>query len=108
VSFELSPEGNLTFENAAVAAGVASAPSGYQLTWSRFDNVTAADVGPREETRISEPNTRAPASLLQDAAFVSLTVRTTHADYPRWEQPVRVFFRRAGPGWQTVGLERLP
>jgi hypothetical protein len=107
-AFELSPQGSLTFENAAVAAGLAGAPAAYRLSWSRFDNAADADTGAREEMRSTEPRTQAPASMLQDAAYVSLTIRTEHPDHPAWAQPVRVFFRRAGNAWQTVGLERLP
>jgi len=48
VNFTLGPEG-LAFENAAVAAGVAPAPTGgYLVRWSRFDNTTgdATEIAP--------------------------------------------------------------
>jgi hypothetical protein len=101
----LQPDGRLTFENAAVAAGVASAAASYSLSWSRFDNVLDAEVGPRTDTRVAGPEALAPAGLL-DADYIALTIRAHHPDYPAWAEPVAVHFRRVRNGWQAVGLER--
>ena len=102
----LDASGALTFENAAVTAGVATPPTAYAFTWSRFDNDTSADIGPAEQTRSTQPRTTAPASILQGVDFVSVAIRTTHPDFPRWEQPVKIHFRRSSEAWEAVGLDR--
>jgi hypothetical protein len=106
----MAADGVVTFENAAVAAGVAAAPVEYVLTWSRFDNATGAPAGDiaLETTvqRVVEPRATAPPALLQGAAFISLTVETIHREYPHWRLPATLIFRRDTGGWQAVGLER--
>ena len=103
---KLSADGRLTFENAAVSARAASAPSGYVLSWSRFDNATAGRVGDNIETRVTEPEAEAPRQLLEGSDYVSVAVQTLHPDYPNWRLPVTFTFRRAWGGWHAVGLER--
>jgi len=106
VNPRLSADGTLTFENAAVAAGVATAPTEYVLTWSRFDNAANAAVGRTEQLTIRETRAQAPPSILQDSAFVTVSVAAHHPDHPDWSRPVRLYFRRVAGSWQTVGLER--
>jgi hypothetical protein len=106
VNPQLSAAGVLTFDNAAVSAGVASAPAGYILTWSRFDNATDAAVGPSEEQRVPGPRADAPPAILKGSDYVSVAIRTTHAGFPGWDAPVVVYFRQAAGGWQPVGLTR--
>jgi len=101
----LAADGTLTFENAAESAGVASRLSRYALSWSRFDNAAGTSTG-SVETNSSEPRATAPAAVLNGAQFVTVVVRTTHADYPVWAMPVTFTFRRVANGWQTVGIER--
>jgi hypothetical protein len=103
----LGADGVLTFENPAVAAGVATAPAEYVLTWSRFDNATGSTVGEAVETRTSAPRAMAPRGLLNGPDFVSVTVQTVHPEYPHWRRPVILTFRRATGSWQAVGLERM-
>jgi hypothetical protein len=102
----LDRDGVLVFENAAVAAGGATPPTEYVLTWSRFDNGTDAAVGPAAETRAERPNATAPMNIIEDSEFMTVSVSSLHPDYPGWKAPVRLYFRRASEGWQTVGLER--
>jgi hypothetical protein len=104
----LSPDGVLTFVNAAVAAGTATAPVHYAVSWARFDNETGRVDPQGDEMTWTEPRGPAPASLLANAAFVRAVVRTDHPDHPAWRQPVELYFRRTGAGWQTVGLIRQP
>jgi hypothetical protein len=103
---QLSPTGVLTFENAAVNAGVAAAPTGYLLTWSRFDNATDAPVGQAEEQRVTAPRADAPPAILKGSDYISVTIQTTHSDFPGWNAPVVVYFRQGAAGWQPVGLSR--
>lgn len=102
----LGADGVLVFENAAVSAGIASAPAAYELTWSQFDNVTGSTVGPREQARVNGPLAAAPPQLLERGDFVRVEIRTEHPDYPVWRLPVTMTFRRNQTGWQAVGLDR--
>ena len=105
----LGPDGMLTFRNAAVDAGLASAtPIEYALRWSRFDNAADALIGQAEESRTAGTTSAAPPRVLEGAPFVTVAIETTHPDYPHWRGPVRVYFRRTASGWLTVGLDRLP
>ncbi len=102
----LTADGTLTFENAAVTARAASAPTAYALTWSRFDNATGSTAGASVEMRATEPRALAPKQVLDGAEFVSVAIQTVHADYPHWRLPVVFTFRRASAGWQAIGVER--
>ena len=105
----LDSSGTLTFSNAAVTAGVAQAPSSYEIAWFTFDNATGTTtpIG----TPVSSPRAegKAPASLPAAAgAFVGVDVRAIDAGHRSWGNPVRAFFRRTDSGWKLVGFERLP
>jgi hypothetical protein len=102
----LDENGTLTFANAAIASRVASRPSSYTLTWSRFDNASGVAIGTPEQISTTEPRATAPPRALADAEFVSVAVRTNHPDYPHWSAPVTFYFRRAARGWRAVGLDR--
>ena len=114
VNARIGSDGMLTFENAAVDAGIAKPPQSYRLEWSRFDNATgiatptivggvvAGTSGVVESPRFEVPQ----VPTLRDAAFIRVSVQTIHADYPAWASPVTFTFRRAGAQWETVGLDR--
>jgi hypothetical protein len=114
VNPRLSPDGVLTFENAAVDAGIAKPPTGYQFTWSRFDNATGQTVGAGmtggivagTSGKVEQPSISLNAPSMADAQFLRISVTTTHPDYPAWSNPVTFTFRRAGAGWEAVGLDR--
>jgi len=105
----LDEAGRLTFENAAVAAGFAEAPSAYRAMWFRFDNATGG-TRPIAETRSTTTSMRAPGGLEHAGAgtFIAIDIAVDSAAQPSWQQPVRIVFRRTGDNWKLVGLERLP
>jgi hypothetical protein len=104
----LDASGTLRFGNAAVAAGLASPPSGYRAVWARFDNATGNTMA-LGESRSADTTLAAPGQL-PDAldTFVAIDVAVEGEVAPAWTQPVRTFFRRTRDGWKLVGLERLP
>lgn len=106
VSPSLSADGTLRFDNAAVDAGVASAPDYYELQWTRFDNARDRHETAGAPVRVTAPEGRAPAGLLDGSEYVAATVSLVHADFPHWSSPVVFYFRRAPGGWTAVGLSR--
>jgi hypothetical protein len=107
VNVALSDRGLLTFDNAAVSAGVAPAPAGgYTVRWARFDNNTGgttADLG----TSASAPS-QAPMPLPSEpGSYIKVEIRAVQPANPSWSAPVDAYFRRDG-GWKLVGLERMP
>jgi hypothetical protein len=105
----LSTSGALAFKNAAGDRGVASPPASYRLTWSRADGATGDAIGTAVEERVTQPAAAVPGTVVSDipGALVLLDLRADHPDFPVWQEPVRVYFRRTAGGWQTVGLERV-
>ena len=104
----LDGNGRLTFENAAVAAGVAKGPVTYRASWLLFDNATGT-TKPLSETQGSSTTLEAPSVVpTTSGSFVAVDIAADSTDYPTWKQPVRTYFRRDGGGWKLVGLERLP
>jgi len=101
----LSAEGQFRFDNAAVMHGVGGLPEGYVLRWSRFDNTTDTHTPVGPEILIEDSLARAPAGVLTGSDYIAVSIATRHPDFPAWK-PVQVYFRRAGDGWQTVGLDR--
>jgi hypothetical protein len=110
VDFTLSGDGRFSFRDAAVDAGVATAPAGgYRVEWSVFDNATgvARSIGPVA----TSPQTTVPATglLPQDAgAFVRVRVEGAAPAPAAWLRPADGYFRRTANGWQLVGLEKSP
>jgi hypothetical protein len=103
VDFALSPDGALTFRNAAVDARAASAGQGYALQWSRFDNRADRHDPVGVETTVQTAAGRLPAEL-SGAEYVAVTVRAIHSGFPAWNKPIRAYFRKTAGGWQAVGL----
>ena len=107
VNFRLDSSGVLTFENAAVQAGIVEAKTAYKALWSIFNNDTGAS-SPVGESNSSGPQIAAPKDLPPKAAFVMAEVRAVDPSHPSWTKPVRVTFNRTSSGWKLVGLERMP
>ena len=109
VNPKLDANGSLTFENAAVTAGVAEAPAGYRAVWSLFDNATGAPTRQLGETRSSTTSFTAPTGLPTTAgSYVQVAISAESPKSPAWQQPADTYFRRTADGWKLVGLERLP
>ena len=106
VNPSLSASGALTFENAAVEAGVAKPAERYTLVWSRLDNATGTHTFVGGEQTVTTTAGQAPPELLRGGDYISVTIRGYQADRAGWRQPVFVYFRRAADGWSLVGLER--
>jgi hypothetical protein len=49
----------------------------------------------------------APA-LPPNAEYIRVRLSATNAPRKEWSEPVSIYFRRAGAGWQLVGFERVP
>jgi len=96
----------LTFENAAIAGGVAQGAVTYRASWMRFDNATSA-TSPISETTSTSTTIAAPNGL-PSSGFVAVDIAAVADAYPTWKQPVRAYFRRDGGSWKLVGFERLP
>ena len=105
VDFALTAGGELSFSNAAVAAGVAQPPgAGYQIEWANFDNTTGA-VSAIGGSRAAGEHSSAPAAL-PPAMGSFVRVRISVADAAADLKPVDAFFRRNQSGWALVGIDR--
>jgi hypothetical protein len=110
VNFELSSGARLSFENAALTAGVAAAPrGGYRVSWAQYDNSTGA-IAPIGDAAVApgEHSAAAPASLPDRiGAFVRARVSAIDPPHATWT-PVDAYFRRTTNGWTLVGIDRYP
>ena len=92
----------LTFRDAAVDAGVATAPDTYEVTWFAFDNATGAQRQTGETTRV-KAGTAAPLPReLAAEPYVMASIASGASS----QDPARVYFRLQSGEWQTVGIER--
>jgi hypothetical protein len=98
--------GVLRFDNAVEDAGLIEQTSAYDVSWFVFDNDTGAHRPITNPEQIHKAGSRAPADLIAGAAYAGVEIRTRNDKYPAWSHPVRVYFRRAGDQWITVGIDR--
>ena len=99
----------LRFSNAAVTAGVAPAPAGYEVAWFSFDNATGTSTPIGQPSKTEGGRAPVPASLpTAGGSFVRVEIRAVNPPHASWEIPVQAYFRRAEGGWALVGFERLP
>ena len=109
VAFALSPDGRLTFRNAAVDVGAATAPAaGYRATWSHFNNTDGGT------TLLGSPTTGGPDGITPPSglpatagAYVRIAIAAVGHANAAWAEPVEVYFTRTGSSWRLVGVERL-
>jgi hypothetical protein len=108
VNPRLDAGGRLTFENAAVAAGVAKGQPTYRASWMIFDNATGA-TKPLSSNDSQTTTLAAPAGLPTTAgSYIEVDISADLEAYPTWKEPIKTYFRRTAQGWTLVGLERLP
>jgi hypothetical protein len=108
VAPRLDATGRLTFDNAAVAAGVAKAPVAYHASWMLFDNATD-QTRPLAEAQSATTTIDAPRGLpTANGSIVAVDLSADSEEHPVWNKPVRAYFRRVGDAWTLVGLERMP
>jgi hypothetical protein len=108
VAPRLDVSGVLTFENAAVTAGVATPASSHRASWFHFDNATG-QTRPLAETVSSTAAIQAPSALPSSpGTFVAVAITAESPQHRLWEQPIRTYFQRETAGWRLVGLERMP
>jgi hypothetical protein len=108
INVALAPDGVLTFENAAVEAGVAKAPAAYSITWAEFDNSTGTAKPIGAPVTVTEMRATPPSRLPSaSGTFVKIQISAT-GGHPSWAAPVDAYFRRTSTGWRLVGFERLP
>jgi hypothetical protein len=104
-------ETELVASNAAVVAGVATAPERYTAQWFTLDNATGATTsigaaveadGASADGRVS---IRVPAGV--DGDYLGVAIEGVHREYPAWrDQPATFVFRRSASGRQHVGTQR--
>ena len=108
VNVALDGSGALTFDNAAVGAGVAEAPAGgYVVHWSRFDNNTGTATEIGTSTAAGNGRTQAPSLPVEPGSYIKVEIRAVQPEHPSWGVPLSAFFRRDA-GWRLIGLERMP
>jgi hypothetical protein len=108
VSPKLDANNRLTFENAAMAAGVADGAVTYHAAWGLFDNTTG-QTKPLSETQSTTTTIEAPSGLPTTVgSYIEVNISADNAKYPTWKQPIKTHFRRLADGWKLVGLVRVP
>jgi hypothetical protein len=108
VTPRLDASGRLTFDNAAVTAGVAPPPQMYRASWFEFDNATGT-TRPLSETSSATTTIEAPNGLPRtEGSFVAVDISADGTDHQAWRRPARAYFRRDGNDWKLIGFERIP
>ena len=98
----------LSFENAAVTAGVRDAVEAYRAAWFEFDNTTGA-TRPLGATSSPTTTIAAPQGLpAATGSFIAVDISANSREHDAWARPVRTYFRLDADGWKLLGLERMP
>lgn len=101
----------LTFENAAVKAGVASSRATSRVRWTALDNQTGRQTPIGEETAAAGDVALVPASAwgprdASGARYAVAWIASSHPDFTHWARPVQVTLRQRAGGIDVVGVER--
>src|SRR5262245_3174914 len=100
VSPRLDANGRLTFDNAAVIAGVAQTPSTYRASWFEFDNATG-NTRSLSATSSTTTTIEAPSGLPTAVGrFVAVDIAADTTEHQAWRRPVRAYFRRDANEWK--------
>jgi hypothetical protein len=106
VDARLSESGDLTFDNAAVAAKVAAPPVEYRADWFQFNNQTGESRAMGRAVATG-PLLTAPRTLPSATGDILRIDVHAEGNVPAaWQKPVQLFFRRAAGGWTLIGLDR--
>ena len=106
IDVRLSEDGELSFGNAAVQAGLVPPPrDGYEITWSYFDNQSAT-LTPIGESATAGGRAAAPVPLRETpGTFVRVSVQAGTTAVIGWTAATATF-RRGSDRWELVGLDR--
>ena len=104
--FQVSDDG-LRFANLSERYGFADAGTGYEMSWSVYDNSTdrvraLTDTVTRTDMLLPLP---AGTEFTGDT-YLMAEIRSHHDAFPAWSQPVRVYLRPTGGTYDVVGIER--
>ena len=108
VNTRVARDGTLRFDNAATDAGISDAPDAYELAWFSYDNATGHHRFVSLERVRPETFGSVPADRTGGAEYIGVDIRALHPGYDDWRTPVRAYFRKAGDGWDVVGIDRRP
>ena len=101
----------LTFDNAAIRLGVAKPGASYQVRWLTLDNTAGMQRAVGEELDLASPRVGIPDAAWGpvDAAgfrYTIASIKTVHAGYPNWSNPVSVTVRERTGTIDVVGIAR--
>ena len=100
----------LEFTNLAEKHGFVDGTTTYRVSWSIYDNAngtseTISQPATQSETRVPLPRV---VSGNAEGEFLRAEIHSLHDDHPDWDQAVQVYLRRAGAGYDVVGIGREP
>jgi hypothetical protein len=101
----------LSWENAAVRAGVASASVTYAVQWSTYDNRDGSGAAVGDPIDSAAPEVDVPSDAWGPAddfgyRYAEARISTRHSDFPHWQAPVIVTLRDRGGEIDIVGILR--
>jgi|TARA_B100002003_G_scaffold222336_1_gene226058 hypothetical protein len=104
--FEVGADG-LRFVNLSERYGFAESGTAYDVEWSVYDNGTDGVRGLTDSATQSATTVRLPANPgLDGDAYLMAEIRSVHADFPAWNEPVRVYLRPNSATYDVIGIER--